>query len=144
VLVDGPKNATVKVDGREVQWFGPPLTMSVGSHLFEFLPPNEECCVASQTLTVDVGSPNAAGDAQVVRGKIEFKPATLDLRGPSGSTASCGELGSFPVPSMQKIRMVSPAINAHCTLIAPAQSGLAPKEFDVSLSPGRLFTAPGS
>ncbi|HEY2406728.1 MAG TPA: protein kinase [Polyangiaceae bacterium] len=144
VLVDGPKNATVKVDGREVEWFGPPLTMSVGTHVFEFVPPNEECCVAGQTLSINVNSPNAAGDAQLVRGTIEFKPAILDLRGPPGSTASCGELGSFSVPSVQKIRMVGAAINAHCTLIAPASSGLLPKEFDVSLSPGRLFTAPGS
>ncbi len=41
VLVDGPKNATVKVDGQEIVWFGPPHELSVGPHTFQFVPPNE-------------------------------------------------------------------------------------------------------
>ncbi|MEI9954536.1 MAG: hypothetical protein WDO74_37605 [Pseudomonadota bacterium] len=39
VLVDGPKNATVKVDGQEIVWFGPPHELSVGPHTFQFVPP---------------------------------------------------------------------------------------------------------
>jgi len=144
VLVDGPKNATVKVDGQEIAWFGPPHELTVGPHTFEFVPPNEECCVAPQTMVVNVGRPNEPGEVQTVRGTIEFKPALLDFQGLPGTTASCGELGSFSVPSQQKIRMSTAAMHAHCTLLAPPTSGEPPKEFDVTLSPGRLFSIPGS
>jgi eukaryotic-like serine/threonine-protein kinase len=144
VLVDGPKNATVKVDGQEIVWFGPPHELSVGPHTFEFVPPNEECCVAPQTMTVNVVRPNDPSEVQTVRGTIEFKPALIDFQGLPGTTASCGELGSFNVPSQQKIRMSTASVHAHCTLIGPPDSGQPPKEFDVTLSPGRLFSIPGS
>ncbi len=144
VLVDGPKNATVKVDGQEIVWFGPPHELTVGPHTFEFVPPNEECCVAPQTMVVNVGRPNDPSEVQTVRGTIEFKPAVIDFQGLPGTTASCGELGSFNVPSQQKIRMSMASMHAHCTLLAPPTSGQPPKEFDVTLSPGRLFSIPGS
>ena len=143
VLVDGPKNATVKVDGQEIVWFGPPRELTVGPHTFEFVPPNEECCVAPQTMTVNVLRPNDPSEVQTVRGTIEFKPALLEFQGLPGTTASCGELGSFNVPSQQQIRMATASLHAHCTLLPPAISGQPPKEFDVTLSPGRLFDIPG-
>ncbi|MEO6603057.1 MAG: serine/threonine-protein kinase [Polyangiaceae bacterium] len=143
VLVDGPKNATVKVDGQEIVWFGPPHELTVGPHTFEFVPPNEECCVAPQTMTVNVARPSDPAEVQTVRGTIEFKPALLDFQGLPGTTVSCGELGSFNVPSQQKIRMATASLHAHCTLLSPPTSGQPPKEFDVTLSPGRLFAIPG-
>ncbi|HET7543486.1 MAG TPA: protein kinase, partial [Polyangiaceae bacterium] len=143
VLVDGPKNATVKVDGQEIVWFGPPHELSVGPHTFQFVPPNEECCVAPQTMTVNVTRPSNPGEVQTVRGTIEFKPALIEFQGMPGTTVSCGELGSFNVPGQQKIRMTTAALHAHCTLLSPPTSGLPPKEFDLTLSPGRLFTIPG-
>jgi serine/threonine-protein kinase len=144
VLVDGPKNAIVKVDGQEIVWFGPPHDLTVGAHTFEFVPPNEECCIAPQSMVVNVVRPNDPTEVQTVRGTIEFKPALIDFQGAPGTTASCGELGSFNVPSQQKIRMATAALHAHCTLLSPPDSGLPPKEFDVTLSPGRLFSIPGS
>jgi eukaryotic-like serine/threonine-protein kinase len=143
VLVDGPKNATVKVDGREIVWFGPPHELTVGPHTFQFVPPNEECCVAPQTMTVNVVRPATPGEVQTVRGTIEFKPALVEFQGMPGTTASCGELGSFNVPGQQKIRMATALLHAHCTLLSPPTSGLPPKEFDLTLSAGRLFTVPG-
>lgn len=143
VLVDGPKSATVKVDGREIVWFGPPHELTVGPHTFQFVPPNDECCVAPQTMTVNVTRPNSPGEVQTVRGTIEFKPALIEFHGEPGTTASCGELGSFSVPGQQKIRMATATLRAHCTLLSPPTSGLPPKEFDLTLSPGRLFTIPG-
>jgi len=143
VLVDGPKNATVKVDGQEIVWFGPPHELTVGPHTFQFVPPNEECCVAPQTMVVNVVKPATPGEVQTVRGTIEFKPAMIEFQGMPGTTASCGELGSFNVPGQQKIRMATALLHAHCTLLSPPTSGLPPKEFDLTLSPGRLFTVPG-
>ncbi len=144
VLVDGPKNATVKVDGQEIVWFGPPHELTVGAHTFDFVPPNEECCVGLQSMVVNVVRPNDPSEVQTVRGTIEFKPAVIDFQGAAGETASCGELGSFNVPSQQKIRMATASLHAHCTLISPPTSGLPPKEFDLTLSPGRTFSIPGS
>jgi len=143
VLVDGPKNATVKIDGQEIVWFGPPHQLTVGPHTFQFLPPNEECCVAPLTMTVNVAPPKDPSEVQTVRGIIEFKPALIEFQGMAGTTASCGELGSFNVPGQQKIRMATATLHAHCTLLSPPTSGLPPKEFDLTLSPGRLFTVPG-
>jgi hypothetical protein len=143
VLVDGPKSATVKVDGQEIVWFGPPHVLTVGPHTFQFVPPNDECCVAPQTMTVNVVKPNNPGEVQTVRGTIEFKPALVEFQGLPGTTASCGELGSFNVPGQQKIRMATAVLHAHCTLISPPTSGLPPKEFDLTLSPGRLSSIPG-
>jgi eukaryotic-like serine/threonine-protein kinase len=143
VLVDGPKNATVKVDGQEIVWFGPPHQLSVGPHTFQFVPPNDECCVAPQTMTVNVVRPSDPAEVQTVRGTIEFKPALIEFQGLAGTTASCGELGSFNVPGQQKIRMATASLNVKCKLLSPPTSGLPPKEFDLTLSPGRLFTVPG-
>jgi serine/threonine-protein kinase len=143
ILVDGPKSATVKVDGREIVWFGQDHQMSVGPHTFQFVPPNDECCVAPQTMTVNVPRPSDPTEVQIVRGTIEFKPALLEFQGLPGTTASCGALGSFNVPGQQKIRMASASLHTICTLLSPPASGIPPKEFDLTLSPGRLYTIPG-
>ena len=76
-------------------------------------------------------------------GRIAFKDASLDLRGTPGSRASCGELGEFPVPSRQTFPMATAVRPARCTVIPPPGSGSLPKEFDVTLNPGRLSSILG-
>jgi hypothetical protein len=144
ILVDGPRNASVVVDGVKLDsWFGQ-RSMSVGRHTFEFLPPNTECCKAGQVLEVEVRPPSEPGDVQIVKGRIEFKPATIEFSGTVGSSATCGELGGpFPVPSRHSFAMDSPSRRAHCTVLPPPTSGLSPKEFDVTLSPGRVSAISG-
>jgi serine/threonine-protein kinase len=142
IAVDGPQNATVRVDGAELRdWFGT-QSLPVGQHVFEFIPPNSECCEAAQRLVVEI-RPSTGGEPQRVRGRIGFKDATLDLRGTPGSRASCGELGEFPVPSRQVLPMTAAVRPARCTLIPPLGSDALPKEFDVTLSPGRLSSILG-
>jgi hypothetical protein len=142
IAVDGPQNATVRIDGAELRdWFGT-QSLPVGQHVFEFIPPNSECCEAAHRMAVEIKA-SSGGDPQTVRGRIQFKAATLDLRGPPGSRASCGELGEFPVPSRQVFEMTAAARQARCTLIPPLGSGALPKEFDVTLSPGRLSSILG-
>jgi eukaryotic-like serine/threonine-protein kinase len=144
ILVDGPRNASVVVDGVKLDsWFGQ-RTLSVGPHKFEFLPPNTECCKAGQVLNVDVRPPSQPGDVQIVKGRIEFKPAVVEFSGTVGSSATCGELGGpFSVPSRHSFPMDSPSRAAHCTVLPPPTSGLSPKEFDVTLSPGRVSAISG-
>jgi len=132
----------VRVDGAELkEWFGT-HEFSVGTHVFEFIPPNTECCDAGERLNVEIRAPRAPGDLQKVRGHIGFKHATVEFRGPPGSQASCAELGIFPVPSRQNFEMTSASRRASCTIIPPPGSALPPKGFDVNLSPGRVSSVP--
>jgi serine/threonine-protein kinase len=144
ITVDGPQSATVRVDGTELDdWFSP-QQLEVGTHSFEFVPPNNGCCDEGQTLTVEIVPQDTPGKIQTVRGKIAFKDAVLEISGAPGARASCPELGgTFPVPSRQTFAMGAASRSVTCTLIPPAGSGLPPKEFDVTLSPGRVSSIPG-
>jgi hypothetical protein len=145
IVVDGPQNAVVRLDGVELKdWFGLPREMTVGSHTFEFDPQSPECCEAGQRLTVEVLPPRPDGKPQMVRGRIPFKNAVLELTGPPGASASCGELGTFPVPSRQSFPMTNAQRRVRCTMLPPVGSPVPPKEFDVTLSPGRVFRNPGT
>jgi tRNA A-37 threonylcarbamoyl transferase component Bud32 len=142
IAVDGPANATVKVDGAELaDWFGTQL-LPVGPHVFEFIPPNNECCEPGEKLSIAIREPRGPDDLQKVRGRIAFKNAILDVRGTPGSKASCAELGEFPVPSHQTFGMTTASRRASCTVIPPPGSGLPLKTFDVTLSPGRVSSVP--
>jgi tRNA A-37 threonylcarbamoyl transferase component Bud32 len=140
VVLAGPASATVRIDGAEVPWFGKVHELTPGEHSFEFVAPNEQCCERGKTIRVRVPVSEGPDDVQVVQGRIEFRPATLDLRGPPGSAASCGPLGEFPVPSQRLIPMTSAERGVSCKLLPPPGSTEPPKEFDVTLRPGRLST----
>jgi hypothetical protein len=144
ITVDGPQSATVRVDGVELtDWFSP-QQLEVGTHSFEFLPPNKECCDEGQRVSVEILPQEVPGKIQTVRGRIGFKDAVLDIAGAVGARASCPALGgTFPVPSRQTFPMGAAARSVTCTLIPPPGSGLLPKEFDVTLSPGRVSSIPG-
>jgi tRNA A-37 threonylcarbamoyl transferase component Bud32 len=142
IAVDGPANATVLLDGVQLKdWFGT-QEIAVGTHVFEFVPPNNECCDRGERRTVEIHPPRGPEDLQKVRGKIAFKDAVMDLHGPPGSRASCGELGEFVVPSHQTFTMTTAVRSAKCTLIPPPGSGIPLKPFDVTLSPGRVSSVP--
>jgi eukaryotic-like serine/threonine-protein kinase len=142
IAVDGPANATVRMDGTELaDWFGT-QEIPVGTHVFEFIPPNTECCDPGDRLTIEIHAPRGPDDLQKVRGRIGFKDAVLDFHGPPGSRASCAELGEFQVPSHQSFDMTTAMRRGNCTMIPPAGSGLPVKAFDVTLSPGRVSSVP--
>jgi serine/threonine-protein kinase len=140
ILVHGPQNATVRVDGTETPWFGKVQELKPGEHSFEFVAPDEQCCEPGKTVRVRVPAATGPDDVYTVRGRIEFRPATLDLRGAPGTTASCGALGEFPVPSQHLIPMAEAVRRLSCQLLPPPGSVEPPKEFDVTLRPGRLST----
>ncbi|HET9959641.1 MAG TPA: serine/threonine-protein kinase [Polyangiaceae bacterium] len=140
ILVDGPQSAIVRVDGIETSWFGRLRSMPPGPHTFEFVAPDETCCEPGQTLKVNIPVPVNENDVTTVRGRIEFRPAMLELSGPAGSLASCGALGEFPVPGQRQIPMAGAVRRVRCQLIPPPGSAEPPKEFDVTLRAGRLST----
>lgn len=140
IVVNGPQSATVRIDGKETPWFGMIQELSPGDHVFEFIPPDEQCCEPGQTLRVKVRPASGPADVQTVQGRIEFRPATFDIRGPAGSVVTCGALGEFPVPSQQQIPLRDGPRRVRCQFIPPPGSVDPPKEFDVTLRPGRLST----
>ncbi|HTQ07888.1 MAG TPA: serine/threonine-protein kinase [Polyangiaceae bacterium] len=142
IAVDGPANATVRVDGKELSdWFGT-QQIPVGTHVFEFIPPNTECCDTGDRVTVDIHAPAGPDDLQKVRGRIAFKDAVIEFHGPPGSRASCSELGEFDVPSHHSFGMTTAVRRGSCTMIPPEGTGLPVKAFDVTLSPGRVSSVP--
>jgi len=134
--VVGPQNARVRIDGQLEPWFQV-HSLSFGPHTFEFVPPNSDCCEAPPPMTIDVVP---GEDAQIVRGVIQFKAATLRLSAPGGSHASCGLGEVIAAGSSQTIPMDRPARDLTCTVVPPSGSSDPPKRVDVGLRPGRTFT----
>jgi len=139
IVVDGPQSALVRIDGVETPWFGRIHELPAGEHVFEFDAPDEQCCEPGETLRVVVPPSEGPGDVHTVRGRIAFRPATLDLSGPVGATASCGDLGQFTM-APQQIPMSSAYRTVFCQLMPPPGSAEPPKEFDVTLKAGQLST----
>lgn len=140
MLVIGPQNATVRVDGKDESWFEE-LELSVGPHTFQFIPPNAECCESTSPMTVHV---EAGQGAQIVRGTIPFKPARLRHAGPVGSRASCGVLGQLIAEQVKEVPMTRSSMTVECTVFPPPGSAEEPKRIDVTLQPGRTFAVTGS
>jgi len=139
ITLDGPANATLRIDGVEQRdWFGERV-LQVGMHRFEFIPPNGDCCEPSQPLDVEIKPPSESGGPQTVRGVIKFRPATLDIPGPVGWTASCG-LGKFAIPFQKQFEMQRPFMTMRCLLLPPEGSAEDPKDLEVRLTAGGTFT----
>jgi eukaryotic-like serine/threonine-protein kinase len=137
ITVTGPQSAVVLVDGNPLpDWFGVNHELPPGEHTFEFRPPNPDCCVGAVTKTVVL----RGGEQQTVRGTIEWKPASLEFRGPPLSNASCGEFGAFEAPGVRKIPMQRAMTKAKCT-VYPGP-GEAPIQVDVDLAAGKTATFP--
>jgi hypothetical protein len=135
ILIEGPQNASVQIDGQQRLWYKP-QKLSVGPHKFEFIPPNEECCVQPAPQTVEV---QAGEGPQTVRGRIPFKPATLVLNGAPGVKASCGMAGQLLAGESKEIQLSTPALRLACHVFPPPGTVDSPKAIDVTLSPGRTF-----
>ena len=142
VVITGASGGRLLIDGTEQPWFGVRHDLTIGSHRFDVMPPNESCCVtpASKAVEIVPGS-----SEQKVFLAIEFREATLFAQGPAGATLICGELfpGSLSIPGKQAVRVTKAETRASCTLLPPAGSSERPKTVDVVLRPGDTFTVPG-
>jgi hypothetical protein len=137
-VITGAKGGKVKVDGVERDYFGGALSLDVGTHTFEFLPPNAECCVPPAPLVKEV----PPGEKElVVVGEIPFRDAVLRFEAPAGYQASCGMLGTFSRSGEQRpVRMTAPTMSVSCTVEPPGSSGQPPKVIHESLHPGLTST----
>jgi len=134
--IAGPQNARVRIDGELSSWFQV-HQLSYGPHVFEFIPPNAECCEQPPPVTVEI----VPGEGpQLVRGTIQFRDAILRFDGPLGARATCGAAGSIVAGSSRAIRMSRPEEHLVCTIFPAPGSGSETRQIDVDLRPGRTFT----
>ena len=142
VVITGASGGRLLIDGEEQPWFGVRHELTIGTHRFEVLAPNESCCVPPQPKGVEI-TPGSSD--QKVFLAIEFREATLFAQGPAGATLICGELfpGSLTVPGKRTVRVTKAETKASCTLLPPSGSSDRPKTVDVVLRPGDTFTVSG-
>ncbi|NRA34802.1 MAG: protein kinase [Polyangiaceae bacterium] len=134
VHIAGP-GGRLLIDGKPRQWFARSHDLSVGSHEFEFLPPNTACCTGERK-TVKI----AAGQDELrVVGRISYRDATLAVPAGKGSVL-CPTLflGSMEAPGERLVPMSRPSISARCELQpAPGTEGIPAKALEVTLRPGQ-------
>jgi tRNA A-37 threonylcarbamoyl transferase component Bud32 len=139
VIITGATGGKLKIDGEPREWFGQEHALSPGPHTFEFVPPNETCCVAPAPKTEFI---QAREDVQRVYGFIAFRDAVLRFVGQPGSTLTCGELvaGTISAGTERLVRMSKPEVRGICTVLPAAARGKPPVMIDVTLRPGGTFT----
>lgn len=139
IRIAGASGGSVKIDGREVPWFGRVNDVSVGTHVFEFLPPNDSCCSATKR-QVEV----PAGDGVlVVMGSIPFKDAVFVAKTPEAEswTVSCPTLfaGALKGPGRRSIPLSQAEVSGSCLVSSP-KAGLQAGQKVVTLRAGQTST----
>lgn len=135
VVVLGPQNAKVRIDGVETPWFGKVHETTPGTHVFEFIAPDERCCISGGPDQRILPASEGPDDVTIIQGRIEWRPAILELSGPPGATVSCGVYGQFEVPSVNNVQLPDGPKRTRCQFFPP-EGTEPPKPFDVTLNPG--------
>jgi serine/threonine-protein kinase len=116
VRITGAMGGTLRIDGQPRDWFGVRHKLPVGTHRFEFVPPDESCCEGSvQTVAIVEGE----GPQQVV-GDISFREATLRVSVPGNERGimTCRTLfsGDQHIPGERRVAMSRPSAEGDCIL----------------------------
>jgi hypothetical protein len=116
VDVVGPKGGYLNIDGvRKDQWFGVQHELTVGSHTFEFVPADADCCRPSPPLTRVI----EAGDSvDQVALTVAFRDARLRVdRAPVGTLRCWSLFGKdLQVPGSLSVPMSRLSATGLCTL----------------------------
>lgn len=139
IRIAGASGGSVKIDGREVPWFGRVNDVSVGTHVFEFLPPNDSCCSATKRqIDVPVGE-----GTLVVMGSIPFKDAVFVAKTPDAEswTVSCPTLfaGALKGPGRRSIPLSQAEVSGSC-LVSNPKAGLQAGQKVITLRAGQTST----
>jgi eukaryotic-like serine/threonine-protein kinase len=120
VRVAGAMGGTLRIDGQPKEWFGGVRhKLSLGTHRFEFVSPDESCCSGSvRNVTIVEGE-----GPQLVVGDISFREATLkvNVQGNERGVMTCRTLFSgeqrFPGPE-RRVAMSRLSTEGDCLLRA--------------------------
>ena len=124
VRLTGAVGGTVRIDGEEKAWFGVNHTLTVGTHVFDFIPPNDVCCVATRKqVEVQPGE-----GVEVVVGHIPFKDAALVVESEvaEGWVLSCPTLfsGQLSLPGRRSVPMNQVEATGTCTLSSASEAAV--------------------
>jgi hypothetical protein len=134
VRITGATGGSLKIDGQPKEWFGAQHQLEPGEHLFEFIPPDESCCVPQErTVVIEAGE----GVQQVV-GHLAFRDATLLGADGAGLEVRCPTLfaGVLRTPGERSIPMARASVSGSCTVTSPAE-GSVPVTEVVTLRAGQ-------
>lgn len=134
VRITGAMGGSLKIDGQPKEWFGAEHQLDPGEHVFEFIPPDDSCCVP-QTRRVLIKE--GEGVQQVV-GHLAFRDATLASSDASGLDVRCPTLfaGSLRTPGELGIPMARASVSGSCTVTPPGE-GSVPVKKVVTLRAGQ-------
>ncbi len=138
VVVDviGPKGGYLKIDGaREDTWFGVKHDLTVGSHTFEFVPADPECCRPSppETRAIEEGD-----TVDTVLLAVAFRDARLHIDHCQPGTLRCRSLfgSDLPVPGELSVSMSRLSAVGLCNM-TPDDATQAPSTREVTLTAGQ-------
>ncbi len=141
VRVTGAPGGSVRIDGTERPWFGVTHQLSLGEHLFEFVPPDDTCCIAGKRSVAIVEGEGP----QLVVGRIAFKDAGLRVGSASsrGWSLSCPSLfaGDLKLPGERSVSMSQLSVEGSCTL-SNSEEGSSTRGKVVTLRAGNTTVLP--
>ncbi|UQA57047.1 hypothetical protein [Polyangium aurulentum] len=138
-----PKNATLVLDGREVNWFANTLSLLPGPHEIEISVRTSKCC-EPKSLTAHVTPPDDLNDVQRFVWKLAPRPATVALSGaPANAQMSCWEIGLVIGPSSTKVSTKLPDVqwSGRCDFTPPSTEK-GPRRAVVTLRAGEVNQIP--
>lgn len=141
VRLTGAVGGSVRIDGKERPWFGVTHQLEVGEHAFEFVPPDETCCVGSKkTVLVEPGE-----GPQLVVGSVAFKDAAVavEAEAAAGWSLSCPSLfaGPLELPGRRTVVLHQVKVSGTCT-VSKAEEGFTARRRVVTLRAGQTTVVP--
>jgi hypothetical protein len=139
VRITGAMGGSLKIDGQTKEWFGVQHELEPGEHLFEFVPPDDTCCVAqTQRVLIKEGE----GVQQVV-GHLGFRDAVLLASLEAALEVRCPTLfaGVLRTPGEISVRMAGGSVTGNCN-VTPLSEGSVPVKKAVTLRAGQTTLLP--
>lgn len=139
VRITGAMGGSLKIDGQAKEWFGVQHELEPGEHLFEFVPPDETCCVAqAQRVLIKEGE----GVQQVV-GHLGFRDAVLLAQSEPALEVRCPTLfaGTLRTPGEISVPMAGGSVTGNCN-VTPLSEGSVPVKKTVTLRAGQTTLLP--
>jgi hypothetical protein len=139
VRITGAMGGSLKIDGQAKEWFGVQHQLEPGEHLFEFVPPDDTCCVAQvQRVLIKEGE----GLQQVV-GHLAFRDAVLLASSEPALEVRCPTLfaGVLRTPGEISVPMSGASVSGNCN-VTPLSEGSVPVKKAVTLRAGQTTLLP--
>ncbi|HEX2881047.1 MAG TPA: serine/threonine-protein kinase [Polyangiaceae bacterium] len=139
VRITGAMGGSLKIDGQAKEWFGVQHELEPGEHLFEFVPPDDTCCVAQvQRVLIKEGE----GVQQVV-GHLAFRDAVLLASSEPALEVRCPTLfaGVLRTPGEISVPMAGGSVTGNCNVTSLSE-GSVPVKKTVTLRAGQTTQLP--